>query len=200
MKLKEFGGLYFYSKKNINFLKVSLVKILFLIIVIMSMSMTITYNVGKKIGLKDKFDNLPEKEKEILIINIMDTINSFSEEKLVNKMKELNLKFPHIALAQSKLETNCFKSKIFVENNNLFGMKEAKMRVNTAKGTQHSHAYYDNWKESLYDYALYQSKYLSRIKTEQEYFTYLSQSYAEDSSYVTKLKSIIKKEKIKNLF
>lgn len=200
MKLKEFDGLFLYSKKNINFLKVSLVKLILLVIVVMTMSMTLTYNVGKKIGLRGKFDNLPEQEKEILIISMMDTINSFSEQKLILMMKELNFKFPHIVLAQSKLETNNFKSKIFIENNNLFGMKQATMRINTAKGTQNSHAYYDNWKESLYDYAFYQSKYLSKIKTEHEYFTYLSQSYAEDSSYILKVKSIIKKEKIKNLF
>jgi hypothetical protein len=43
-------------------------------------------------------------------------------------------------------------------------MKQARIRVNTAKGTNLNHAYYDTWMESLYDYAFYQCRYMSNIK------------------------------------
>ena len=105
-------------------------------------------------------------------------------------MKELNIKFPHIVMAQSKLETNNFKSGIFKENHNLFGMKEARVRINTAKGTNRNHAYYDNWESSVYDYAFYQCRYLSALTTEAEYYRYLAGSYAEDPHYVSKVKNI----------
>jgi uncharacterized FlgJ-related protein len=95
-------------------------------------------------------------------------------------------------LAQAKLESGYFKSTIFLENNNMFGMREAKLRANLAKGTNRSHAYYDSWQDSLLDYALYYSTYLHKIKTEGEYFEYLKQNYAEDPSYVQRLKQIIK--------
>ena len=79
-------------------------------------------------------------------------------------------------------------------------MKEARIRVNTANGTNRGHAYYDDWKESVYDYAFYQSRYLSDLKTEEEYFMYLDRSYAEADNYVTSLKSTIEKEKLRELF
>lgn len=137
-------------------------------------------------------------ESEVVIVDPNKL--EFSEEHLVELIKEWNIKFPHIVLAQSMLETNNYKSSIFKENRNLFGMKEAKRRVTTSKGTNRNHAYYNSWVESLLDYAFYQSHYLSSIKTEQQYFSYLSQYYAEDVEYVTKIKTIIKEKNLKNKF
>jgi uncharacterized FlgJ-related protein len=141
---------------------------------------------------KDAIQNLTTEDRLIVIREY----NEFSEQKLIEKINQLNFKYPHIILAQAKLESGNFKSTIFLENNNLFGMKEAKLRVNLAKGTNREHAYYDSWQESIYDYALYYSTYLYKIKTEGEYFEYLRQNYAEDSTYVQRLKEIIKKQKI----
>lgn len=126
--------------------------------------------------------------------------NKFSEEKLISKIKELNIKFPYIVLAQAKLETGNFTSKVFKENNNLFGMKESSMRITTSKGTENNHAYYNNWYESLLDYSFYQCRYLSNIQTEDQYFQYLSQSYAENPKYVETLAGMVKKENLKKYF
>jgi uncharacterized FlgJ-related protein len=98
------------------------------------------------------------------------------------------------------LETNNYKSSIFKENHNLFGMKEAKRRVTLSKGTNRNHAYYNSWIESLLDYGFYQSHYLNDIRTEQQYYNYLSQYYAEDGEYVNKIKKIIKEKNLKNKF
>jgi uncharacterized FlgJ-related protein len=133
------------------------------------------------------------EETKAIIIKENDKKNEFSETKLREYILELNIKFPHIVLAQSQLETGHYTSKIFKENNNLFGMKEAKQRPTTNKGTENDHAYYDNWKESVQDYAMYSARYLNQIKTQEEYLQYLSQNYAEDQNYVTKLKLIIDK-------
>jgi uncharacterized FlgJ-related protein len=104
-------------------------------------------------------------------------------------------------MAQSILETGHFKSNVFKENHNLFGMKQATIRINTAKGTQNGHAYYDNWYESVYDYAFYQCRYLATIRNEREYFSYLSKSYAESGDdYVVALKNVIKKNNLKEIF
>ena len=146
--------------------------------------------LGLNINSNKRIETLSPEEKLI----ILREANSFSEQKLIESIKELNFKFPHIVLAQAKLESSNFSSPIFLENNNLFGMKEAKVRANLAVGTRRSHAFYKNWKDSLLDYALYYSTYLSKIRTESEYFEYLNQSYAQDPNYVVKLKSIIKKQ------
>lgn len=60
-----------------------------------------------------------------------------------------------ILVAQSLHETGNFKSKVFRENNNLFGMKEASVRPETADGTRNGHAFYSNPKESAEDMLLW---------------------------------------------
>ena len=148
-----------------------------------------------------KFEVLDEYEKEMIVLSLDNEKNKFSEEKFVAELKRLNVKFPYIVMAQSIAETGHFKSTIFQENHNLFGMKQATIRINTAKGTENGHAFYDNWFQSLYDYAFYQCRYLSNIDTEEEYFLYLSSSYAEAGDGYTKLlKEIIRTEKLKEKF
>jgi hypothetical protein len=135
------------------------------------------------------------EETKAIILRESDKANEFSPEKLKAYVLELNIRFPYIVYAQAQLETGEFKSKIFKENNNLFGMKVATRRPTTNKGEDNGHAFYDHWKESVVDYAFYSAQYLSHIKSESEYFDYLSQSYAEDAQYVTKLRKIISKTK-----
>lgn len=185
--------IYIYDKKIREFRKVNFSKHSTLALFGVSVCATLI-----SVAQVSKVKNTDYSEKEVEII--MNKYNEFSEEKLVAKIKELNFRFPHIVLAQAKLESGNFSSKMFKENNNLFGMKEAKSRINIAGGTQNGHAYYDSWSESIYDYALYYSTYLSKIKNEREYFQYLSQSYAEDPNYVSNLKNIIEKENLKSNF
>ena len=138
--------------------------------------------------------------ERILAIQIEGELNrEFNEDKLIRKLKELNIKYPHIVLAQAKLESNNYSSRIFIENNNLFGMKEARVRVNLAKGTQHKHAYYNTWQESVLDYAFWMSTYGSKCKTEQQYYDLLN-GYAEDTGYQAKLKNLISKNQLKEKF
>jgi uncharacterized FlgJ-related protein len=144
----------------------------------------------------NEVQNLSQEEKLIVVREY----NEFSETKLIEKITELNFKYPYIILAQAKLESGHFKSTIFLENNNMFGMKEAKLRANLAKGTNRGHAYYETWQESVIDYALYYSSYLRSINTEGEYFEYLRQNYAEDPTYVQRLKQIISKQDLKSKF
>ena len=159
--------------------------------VLSSIFLYIGYSLGS-----DVLTGLSEEEKLVII----QEHNQFSEDKLIDKLKELNVKFPYIALAQAKLETGNFTSKVFREGNNLFGMREAKQRITTAKGTENNHAYYYSWGESVLDYSFYQCRYLSNINTEEQYFQYLSQSYAENPNYVSILKNMIEKENLKARF
>ena len=159
--------------------------------ILSSVFLYIGYDLGSNV-----LTGLSEEEKLVII----QEHNQFSEEKLIDKLKELNVKFPYIALAQAKLETGNFTSKVFREGNNLFGMREAKQRITTAKGTENNHAYYYSWGESVLDYSFYQCRYLSNIHTEEQYFQYLSQSYAENPNYVSILRGMIEKENLKVRF
>lgn len=175
------------------------VKLLPPIIVILSI-IVLSYMYGFLEGREDQIIHLTPQEKEIILLDVSDTTSEFSSVKMVNLMKELNIKYPHIVYAQSLIETGHFESKIFQENHNLFGMKQAITRVTTAQGTQYNHAYYNSWQESVYDYAFYQCRYLSGIKNEEEYLGYLSRSYAEDPNYISKIKKLVIEMELKEKF
>lgn len=187
---------FYYNEKELTHHNIKLLPI----IIAIAFIFTLTYMYGFLEGREDQIIRLTPQEKEIILLNVSDTTGEFSTDKMIYLMKELNIKYPHIVYAQSLIETGHFDSKIFKENNNLFGMKQARTRVTTAQGTQYNHAYYDNWRESVYDYAFYQCRYLSGLKNEEEYLAYLGRSYAEDPNYVSKISSLINKENLKELF
>jgi len=184
--------LYTYCKRQLLHKKVNLFKVSVFVLAFIGTISSVSYFIGISSG----FQNMTEVEKAIVIKRS----DEFSKEKLVQMLKDLNVKQPHIVIAQSMTETGHWKSGIFLENNNLFGMKEAQRRITTAEGTNRNHAYYNHWRESVYDYAFYQCRYLGDIRNEAEYFQYLSASYAEDPNYIEVLKDVIKREKLKELF
>ena len=191
--------LFYYCNNELRYKKLNKIKILIPSLILLTIFLSILLIPINK-SLSRDITNTTDFESKISVININDTLNNFSEDKLIEMLVSLNVKFPHIVLAQSKLETGNYSSKIFKENNNLFGMKEARVRIHTSKGTQFNHAYYSHWRESVYDYAFYQCRYLSTLHTEDEYYAYLSKSYAEATNYVNILKSMVIKEKLKDKF
>ena len=145
----------------------------------------------------EKEDNYIITAEDVLLVNSQ---NEFSEDKFISMLDEINLPYPHITLAQAKLETGNFTSKIFNENHNSFGKKEAKVRINLARGTQYGHAYYNSWEESILDYAFWYSTYASKCKSEEEFYQLLDKVYAEDELYSKKLKNMVEEEQLKDLF
>lgn len=186
---------YKYDKNQLIFKRDwRTIKIIIGVIVVLSIS---SFSAGYVV----KKEPITAYEKEILILNLEKQQNEFSKNKLVYEIKRLNIRFPYIVLAQSIIETGHWTSQIFKENNNLFGMRQAPGRINTAKGTQNEHALYDDWKQSVYDYAFYSCLYLKNIETEEQYFNYLSSVYAEaGDKYTIELKKVIQDEKLKELF
>ena len=178
--------IYTLNKKKLTYKNITLLTILSVV--------GISFLMGIAISMFVSSHTTTYVSEEVKTV-ILNERNSFSKKKLIIYIQELNLRFPKIVLAQAELESNYFKSKIFKENNNLFGMKVATSRPTTNKGEQYSHAVYDYWRESVQDYAFFQAAYLRNVKTEHQYFEYLRNNYAEDSSYVDKLKSIINKNK-----
>jgi uncharacterized FlgJ-related protein len=186
--------IYRYDKNQLIYKKdFKTLKILILVTVFLNI-LSFTYGRYTKINPPNSF------EKELILLNVQTEKNSFSKESLVEELKRLNVKYPHIVLAQSIIESGHFQSNIFRANNNLFGMKEAKQRTTTARGTNLGHAYYDNWRESILDYAMFQSAYLRNIKSEQQYLDYLGKNYAEDKKYENKVVELIESNNLKELF
>lgn len=194
-KIFKIGKLFTYDKETLEHRKISKWYVLLLFSTIITIIGVFSYSIGRIHKLK----NLTDYEKELLVVDLNGR-DDFSQDKLVEMLQDLNVKYPYIVLAQARIESGVYKSKIFKENHNLFGMKQANVRINTAKGTQYNHAYYDTWRESVYDYAFYQSRYMSAAKNEEEYFYILGQSYAESPDYVVALKQHIQKNNLRDLF
>jgi uncharacterized FlgJ-related protein len=115
----------------------------------------------------------------------------FSPINMIATMNEVGIVYPDIVMAQAKIETAHFTSKIFRENHNLFGMKLPKQRSTTAIGEQHNHAEYTSWRQSVIDYKLWQDMVLTKVKSRRAYLKYLSKYYATDKQYVTLIKKMI---------
>jgi uncharacterized FlgJ-related protein len=197
MKLLNFLSkqrLWLFNKDTLDMQPLPKTKLFFIVFLVLTTISFSSYTYGRL----TKIDNLTEYEKELLVIDLQR--DEFSQEKLIELLIKLKVKFPHIVLAQARLETGKYKSKIFRENHNLFGMKEASRRINTAVGTQYNHAYYEHWRESVYDYAFYQCRYFGSVTNESQYISSLGQSYAEDPEYVQKLKNEINKNNLKKYF
>lgn len=116
----------------------------------------------------------------------IDQFNVFCEISLKRLIYILKIQHPDIVFIQAQIESAHFKSNIFKENNNLFGMKMAERRKTVAIGVNRGHAKYSSWQASVLDYKLMQKRY-AHNKSRNQYFVYLKH-YAEDDNYVNKIK------------
>jgi uncharacterized FlgJ-related protein len=193
--------LYTYCKRSLVFNRIKpskIIKLFFIAIAIFTSAMYLTYNYAKYRALEQSIDEV-HFEEQVIIVN-QRINNDFSKKALAEELKRLNVKYPHIVMAQAMIESGHFQSNIFRSNHNLFGMKEARQRVTTARGTNLNHAYYENWKESVIDYAMFQAAYLKDLKTEAAYLLYLDANYAEAQGYDSAVKKMVEREKLKELF
>jgi uncharacterized FlgJ-related protein len=127
---------------------------------------------------------------------IITQVVSFSEQNVYRQLIKLGVAYPDVVLAQAKIETGNFTSKIFIENNNLFGMKLPERRETTAIGKNRNHATYTDWIQSIKDYKLWQDKMIHRAPTKHAYLAYLKRNYAEDKNYINKIKKTVKSLKM----
>jgi hypothetical protein len=120
----------------------------------------------------------------------------FTPENLKSEIQKQGIVHPDVALAQATWESGHFKSKVFQENNNLFGMKLAHQRDTTAIGENRRHAKYKTWQDSVKDYKLWQdSNGMSKLPKE-KYIIKLSTIYCPppdcpSGSYSKNIKQLI---------
>lgn len=133
-------------------------------------------------------------EKEITVITETPIGSEipFSFKAFKQFVVDCKIKFPDVVIAQAIEESGEFKSKIWKENNNPFGMKIAGSRHTTNIGENRGHAKYKNWQMAVIDYAYMQAVFARKIKTRRGYYEYLK-NYAENPSYVEKLKKHLHK-------
>lgn len=155
--------------------------------------------VGSSFLARRKPLKTPEK-CEIMVVYKPEYIDTFTmleeygakeptQDEVLYVMSELRIEHPHIAYAQMVLESAHFDSPLAKSNNNYFGMKEPSVRSTVSLGKKNGYASYKNWAWSVLDYALWQQHCAPNL-SEEEYFEFLGEIYAEDKEYVEKVKSI----------
>lgn len=103
-----------------------------------------------------------------------------SKENLYNELVAQEVDFPDIVLAQAILETGHFQSYACVNRHNLFGLRKR----------DGSYMSFSHWTECVAAY----KKYIQKWKhPPNDYYKHLDDlGYAEDTSYTTKLKQMVK--------
>lgn len=140
----------------------------------------VVFGIGVVVG-KSIYDKPVETiTKEQIIQEI-----SF-EDSVYNYILELNIQHPEVVLRQARIESGNFKSRVFLENNNMFGMKIPNKRPNMVSGSNRGYAVYNTWQESVIDYALYQV-YSGKNLSKEDYINMLNNNYAKDTEYLNKL-------------
>lgn len=101
-----------------------------------------------------------------------------NETNLKKALKDNNIHHSKIVLAQAKLETGNFTSRVCKTHNNLFGLRKK----------DGSYYKFNHWKQSVTAYKKYiQNRYNNDIN----YYSFLRNiGYAEDKAYIDKLKRI----------
>ena len=153
--------------------------------------------LGIYLNKADKINTLTEKiqqEEQMLsleysigywFINKPEEVN---DSTLYVFLKDNNAWYPEILLKQAKLESGNYTSNVYMNTNNLYGMKKVGKRQTTQlKNTYKGYGCYTNWCESVLDRLLWDIFYFKNEKpTKEEYLKAMS-VYAEDISYLTKL-------------
>ena len=170
--------LYYFDEKGKSY-RFRIYPYLFLLFCL-TILLSLTENNSKEI----------DYEVEPQFVEIYTGEEPFDFKQFKQFVVDCGIKFPDIVIAQAIQEAN-FKSQIWKENNNPFGMKVARSRNSTALGENRGHAKFKNWRMAVLDYALMQAVFARKVTTRQQYFEYLK-NYAGDPNYRDKLKQHLK--------
>ena len=123
------------------------------------------------------------ENKEVANVKWRQNHFKLNESNLQDELLAQGVQFPEIVMAQAILETGHFKSYACINKNNLFGLRKG-------DGTYMS---FDHWTDAVAAYRKYIQKW---DDPPNDYYEYLDRlGYAEDSSYVAKVKEIVRQNK-----
>lgn len=132
-------------------------------------------------------------------------------ENMEEEIKALGMVCPEVVLAQVKLESGHLTSALLKKTNNMFGMRYPNRRKTTAIGIYipsldslvigpreemkkyaqySSYAVYARWQDAVADYKLWQE---NAFRVNEKYIDFLQRNYAEDSTYVERVKILARK-------
>ena len=108
------------------------------------------------------------------------------EKDLYSTLLSLHVQCPEIVYAQAILETGNFTSNVCIEYNNLFGLYNSKVG---------DYYRFDNWMDSV---VFYIENIQSKYRPQNNYYQFLENlGYAQDPSYIDKIKEIVSNGRIR---
>lgn len=114
-----------------------------------------------------------------------------TENEIYAYILKIGIKYPDVVFMQARIESGNFKSALFKKHANMFGMRHPRKRATESlRATKTGYAVFKNWRASVLDYALWQSRILYKSGTKQKYIAYLSRVYAECPQYSKIFKNI----------
>lgn len=115
----------------------------------------------------------------------IDSINKKNpKEDLYKVLISYNIKFPEIVYCIAVKETGNFTSKLYLQDNNLFGLYDNKNK---------KYYHFDSWEESVLAYKYFIEK---KYNGEEDYYRFLTQlPYAMNKNYIKDLKILVKQFK-----
>lgn len=179
--------LYVFDNKNLQFKQITLRQYI--------LGFLITGLIFSSLGFTGaiKFNTLIEKIPVIIRLNE----EEFNEENLIKEIQKLNIKFGNIVYSQCIVEGASktgerWKNPIFINGNNFLGLKKAYSRPSTAIAWGNDdYCIYNNWRDCLIDYSLYQAQNCRNIHNEKEYLIFLKEmGYSVNLNYISLLNKV----------
>jgi hypothetical protein len=149
-------------------------------------------------NLIDRFVDLfkPEVKKPAPVKKQVQQKLPFTPENFAKEVVKQNIEHPDIAIAQAMIESAHFKSNIFLQNNNPFGMKFPEQRKTLAVKKNLGHAFYNHWIDAVKDYKLWQTERNLSGLNKDNYLQKLNKLYCfppecGHNDYAKKVKSLL---------
>jgi len=128
---------------------------------------------------------------DTLNLKIADTLitveDSFSIDNFKSYLAQINAPHAHVIYSIAKHESG-FRSLLFINNNNLFGMRRPNTRPNKSIQEGQRWAKFQHWTESVDDFILYMEYTGMDEVSEQRFLNHIDHNYAMRVGYGQTLK------------
>lgn len=145
-----------------------------LLILVIACGVCVTYNHTEPSTV------VQPKLEDSVVVKLMNPPNfnqPLTDSLLVKTLQHYNFPEPAIIAAQGKLESGNYKSRIFIDYNNLFGLYNTKAK---------DYYRFDSWIDCV---IAYRSYILNKYEPGEDYYDFLERiHYATDSLYIPKVK------------
>lgn len=115
-----------------------------------------------------------------------------TKQNVIKFIKQLPLQHADILYQKIILETGHLTSQLATNYNNLTGMRVVKKRITTQSGIAiKGYGKYDDWRDSILDYLLWQQSVVKKKLSKSEYYDFTAKIYSvRKNEYVKTLKQI----------